>query len=171
MLMHDLQISADFWPEVARYGSCYLLNRRPRRIAGQFQIPYEVFTGHTAQYKHLRIIGSPCEVIIKQPGARPKFASRTVSGLLLGYASDGRDRTCVYRVYVPSLGRVQNVVDVHIREPSRRLLPQEPARPVGAVTSNPGDESARRTPAPRWSPNPGETPLASLPARDARSRM
>jgi transposase InsO family protein len=159
VLMNDMHIPADLWPDLVRYGSCYLLNRRPRQVSGRFQIPYEVLTGHSAQYQHLRSIGSPCEVLLKNKEPRPKFSSRTVPGILLGYASDDRNSTCVYRVYVPSVGQVQNSVDVHILEPSRRVLPQESTPPDGEVTTHPGDELARRTPAPRWSPSPGEAPL------------
>ncbi len=38
-LMTDLAIPADLWPEVLQYGTAYLLNRRPRRINGVYQIP------------------------------------------------------------------------------------------------------------------------------------
>lgn len=158
VLMNDLDIPADLWPEVVRYGVCYLLNRRPRKVSGKLKIPYEVFTGHPAQYKHLRIIGSPCEIVVKQKEPRPKFEKRTVSGILLGYASDGRDNTSVYRVYVPSQRQVLNVVDVHVLEPSRRALPQGPAPPAGTVTPTPGVELAPKAPVPRWSPPSGEAP-------------
>ena len=164
VLMSDMQIAADLWPEVVRYASCYLLNRRPRKVSGNYHIPYEVFTGHPAQYQHLRIIGSPCEVTIKQKEPRPKFAPRTAPGVLLGYASDGRNNTCVYRVYLPSLGQVQNVVDVHIIEPSRRALLQEPAPPAAAVTPPSGGERARGATVSNWSPPLSETPPASSPA-------
>jgi transposase InsO family protein len=40
VFMHDMHIPADLWPEVVRYGSVYLLNRRPRRVSGKVQIPY-----------------------------------------------------------------------------------------------------------------------------------
>ena len=138
-LMEDLHIPSDLWPDVTRYAACYLLNRRPRSVGGRVKIPYEVFTGHPAQYKHLRIIGSPCEVLIKDNTPHPKFAPRTTPGILLGYASDGRDSTCVYRIYVPSLRQVQNVVDAHILEPSRRVLPQVPAVPPTAAKAIPAE--------------------------------
>ncbi len=160
MLMHELNIPADLWSEVIRYGACYLLNRRPRNVSRRVQIPYEVFTNHAAQYKHLRIIGSPCEVTVKQKAPRPKFAPRTIAGILLGYVSDGRNNTCLYRVYVPSNRQVHNVVDVHILEPSRRALPHMPAPIPEAGCSVPGEdeEQARRAHASTWSPVTSSSP-------------
>jgi transposase InsO family protein len=77
VLMCDMYIPADLWPEVVRYASCYLLHRRPRKISGRFKIPYEVFTGQPATYQHLRIIGSPCEVMSSDQakGAAPQICS------------------------------------------------------------------------------------------------
>jgi hypothetical protein len=154
MLMHEQAIPADLWSEVARYGACYLLNRRPRNVSKRVQIPYEVFTGHEAHYKHLRIIGSPCEVTVKQKAPRPKFAPRTVAGILFGYVSDGRNNTCLYRVYVPCVRQVHNVVDVRILEPSRRALLQVPVPPPAAGQAVPStdEEQARRAHASTWPP-------------------
>jgi hypothetical protein len=135
----------------------------------------QVFTGHSAQYSHLRIICSHCEVIDKQQGPRPKFAPRTVPDILLGYASDGRDNTCVYRVCVPSLrGGLRQVrygVDVHILEPSSRVLLQKPAAlpPAGQTIPAEDGAQARETQAPIRSPVTSDSPPTQSSAHTDRS--
>lgn len=125
-LMTDMSIPPDLWPEVVRHGGAYLLNRRPRRIQGRMQVPFTAFTGKKVSYAHLRIIGSPCAVLHK-PLPRNKFAPRSkVDGILLGYASDGRQSTCLYRIWLPAEGRAISVVDVHVMEPSLLRTPQMP---------------------------------------------
>jgi hypothetical protein len=85
-------------------------------------------------------------------------SSRTVAGILLGCVSDGRNNTCLYRVYVPCVRQVHNVVDVHILEPSRRALLQVPVPPPAAGQAVPGadEEQARRAHASTW-PSAGVT--------------
>lgn len=120
-LMADQQIPLDLWPEVARYAAAYLLNRRPRRIHKRYVIPYEEFTGREINVKHLRIIGSPVSVLIK-PKPVAKFAERSEKGMLLGYVSDGRGDTCVYRVLLHASGQIASKSDVVVLEPSLRTL-------------------------------------------------
>jgi transposase InsO family protein len=154
-LMLDQQIPPDLWPEVAQYGATYLLNRRPRRINGRYVIPYEAFTSRKVNVKHLHIIGSPCRVLIK-PKPICKFSERGEPGILLGYVSDGRDTTCVYRVLLRHSGKVVSRSDVHVLEPSRRALqlaaPQSPGVVVpempAAVQPQPPTQASIGSPSP-----------------------
>ena len=124
--MTDLSIPPDLWPEVMRYGAAYLLNRRPRRIQGSMLIPFGALTGLTVSCDHLRVIGSKC-IVLRKPAPRHKFAPRgTAKAILLGYVSNGRNSTCMYRVWMTAPARAISVVDIQVLEPSHRWTPHVP---------------------------------------------
>jgi hypothetical protein len=121
MIMHDLNTLADSWQDVVCYGSCCLLNCRPQKVEQCVQIPYEVFARHSAQYDHLRIVGSHCVNSLLSNKALC-LSLRVVLYLVFFWVlhqMDGtiikkKPNTCVYWATVPSLRQVHNLVNVHI---------------------------------------------------------
>jgi transposase InsO family protein len=163
-LMTDMAMPADLWPEVVRYGAAYLLNRRPRRIQHQMLIPYTAFTGQKVSYAHLRVIGSPC-VVLHKPVPRHKFAARgTADAVLLGYVSNGRNSTCMYRVWMPAKGRAISVVDIQVLEQSHRWTPQVPR-----TSASVGSATTAEHPAMAWESINNDTVLVPGPAPPAQS--
>jgi hypothetical protein len=140
-LMTDMAMPPDLWPEVVCYGAAYLLDRRPRRIQNRMLTPFTALTGQQVSYDHLRVIGSPCVVLLK-PVPRNKFAVRgTADAVLLGYVSNDRTSTCINRVCIPAQGRVLSVVDIQVLEQSHRWTPHEP-RGASVGSATPVEQSA-----------------------------
>jgi hypothetical protein len=82
-------------------------------------------------------------VVLTKPVPRHKFAPRaSAEGILLGYVSDGRDNTCMYRVWLPSQGRAISVVDVQVLEPSHLRTPQVPRLSASSAPVTPLEHSA-----------------------------
>jgi hypothetical protein len=60
------------------------------------KIPFEVFNDEElTSLAHLRVLGAPCYRVIP---AKDKMASRSAAGILVGYISDGRGKTGLYRI-------------------------------------------------------------------------
>jgi hypothetical protein len=101
------------WPEIVR-GVCYTYNRMPSSaIAGD--IPWERLHGQpVSSLAHLQVLGSLVTYLDPRPAA--KLAPRSRPGILVGYRSDGRGSTAVYRVRDDVSHKIVDVVDVTVNE-------------------------------------------------------
>ncbi|KAH9686485.1 Integrase catalytic domain-containing protein [Citrus sinensis] len=78
-LLINSKLPRNFWVEAVTT-ACYLVNRSPS-AALKFKTPEEVWTGVSADYKHLRIFGCITYVHVKQG----KLDSRALKGVFVGY--------------------------------------------------------------------------------------
>jgi hypothetical protein len=84
----------------------YLLNRTPVEALG-WRTPYEVVRGVKPSAAHLNVVGARAYVLNNKLKRGEKLESRALIGQLVGY-----DSTNIYRVWMPSLGRVLRTRDV-----------------------------------------------------------
>ena len=110
------------WKDTVQ-GVVYVLNRTPH--TGIDRIPFEVFYGQKLHsLAHLRPLGCVCYYTL--PGQHSKLAPRKSSAILLGYASDGRASTAVYRVLDTASRRIVESADVVFDERPARTEPVAP---------------------------------------------
>jgi hypothetical protein len=133
-------------------GLVYLYNRLPNSAA-QDKKPSEVYQGEDSTLlAHLRVLGAKCCTVV--PDVLGKLAPRSSPGILVGYASPGRGKNAVYRVWNTAQVKVEEAIDVYFDERPLMDAPA-PAAPAPAA------------PAPA-APVPVQTPLqppvAAVPA-------
>ena len=78
-LLINSKLPRSFWAEAVTT-ACYLVNKSPS-AALKFKTPEEIWTGVSADYKHLRIFGCTAYVHVKQG----KLDSRALKGVFVGY--------------------------------------------------------------------------------------
>jgi transposase InsO family protein len=112
-IIHEQNLSHQMWPHLIA-GVVYVYNRLPSSALHQ-AIPFELLTGKRVHsLTHLRVLGCRAYYRIPNPGA--KLNDRGRPGILVGYRSNGHDRTCVYRVYDSCSDSIVETVDVTFDE-------------------------------------------------------
>jgi hypothetical protein len=99
----------------------YLLNRTPVESLG-WRTLYEVVRGVKLTAAHLNVVGARAYVLNNKLKRGEKLESRALIGQLVGY-----DSTNIYRVWMPSLGRVLRTRDV-VFMANNRIEPVYPDR-------------------------------------------
>ena len=111
-VIHGRYIVAGAVPELL-VGLTYLYNRMPNSAIAD-QLPHDIYHGNPlVSLAHLRVLGSRCYRVI--PSER-KLAPRSKAGILVGYVSDGRGGTAVYRIFDLASRQVVEAVDVYFDE-------------------------------------------------------
>ena len=106
-------------------GMVYTCNRLTCAAMGG-KIPFELWTGRPMPtLQHLRVLGCRCYYRDLKPDG--KLAPRSTPAMLVGYASSGRKRTAVYKVWDAKAQRVIVTADVVFDE-----------RPAVGITGTPG---------------------------------
>jgi Reverse transcriptase (RNA-dependent DNA polymerase) len=100
---------ADMWPEAIKTAG-YLNNRIPRRSL-EWKTPFEALYGHKPNLSHLHIFGSKAFALQHNMPRKDKMEPRALIGYLTGF-----DSTNVYRVWIPSRGKVIRTRDVTFRD-------------------------------------------------------
>jgi hypothetical protein len=119
------RLPCNLWPALID-GVTYVYNRTPSH-AIEGRIPFEVWANNPVPtLRHLRALGCPCYYKIPHPEG--KLAPRAKPAIFVGYASDGRGRTAVYRVWDTTMRRIIESADVDFDERPPEEPTQEPNR-------------------------------------------
>ncbi|KAI0992896.1 hypothetical protein K3495_g15288, partial [Podosphaera aphanis] len=103
----EANLPQDLWPQlVVTVG--YIMNRTPSRRLG-WKTPFECVYGYKPPLSHLDIIGSKVYVLNKNIPRLDKLLARAHVGYLIGWES-----TNIYKVWIPSIGKIINSRDVTI---------------------------------------------------------
>jgi dUTP pyrophosphatase len=103
-LLHSAQLGPEYWSWAILH-ALYLKNRLPHRAISK--TPYEAYTGHRPNLKHLHIFGSP--LTVRHPGRRPaKLDQHASQGIFLGYTATHKN------VYYLDSGTKQIKIGRHV---------------------------------------------------------
>ena len=123
-VLHKQGLPLNLWPMMID-GIVYTYKRLPCAAIGG-KIPFELWTGRPVPtLQHLRVLG--CRCYYRDPKPDGKLAPRSTPAMLVGYASSGRRRTAVYKVWDAKAQRVIETADVVFDE-----------SPAGGITGTPG---------------------------------
>jgi hypothetical protein len=115
-LLHESGLATEFWAEAVNTAA-YTLNRSPSGTRNM--TPMEAFFQVKPDLSHMRVFGCDAHVHIPEPKREKseagKFASKSMKGLLLGYAEDSK----CYRIWDPITRRVCESRDVTFNERRR----------------------------------------------------
>lgn len=103
-LLHSAQLGPEYWSWAILH-ALYLKNRLPHCAISK--TPYEAYTGHRPNLKHLHIFGSP--LTVRHPGRRPaKLDQHASQGIFLGYTATHKN------VYYLDSGTKQIKIGTHV---------------------------------------------------------
>ena len=104
----EARLPQNLWPQLVLTAG-YLMNRTPSRKLS-WKTPFECVYGYKPPLSHLDIIGSRVYALKKNIPRLDKLLARAHIGYLVGWES-----TNVYKIWVPSLGKIINTRDVKIQ--------------------------------------------------------
>jgi hypothetical protein len=107
----ESRLPRDLWPELI-LTAVYILNRTPVKALA-WKTPYEIVYKTAPDLSNLRVIGSKAWVLITNKKLE-KLAPRAIVGYLVGYEASN-----IWRIWIPTLGRVVATRDVRFDETQR----------------------------------------------------